>query len=298
MCHVSRYRGVSRPKYKGRVRGWLAQDRKAHLWKIGFATQEGARDWLAGALGVSPSSLAKSGGSGRSGRTCVTSTYRGVFGRTTRRGVLRWYVRANGKHLAGSFSTEVAAARFRSQATCSRAKVTKHTTQTRKRARDMFIAAYAVFKSYMPGDLVATREQESDSAMQQEHTEYCVSLSPPLFLYPTCPACTVDVSVVVHATMSSKLRWCSHTFTHTYTLSLTLCLLPLLDCQCAQRDYHWDLCRVVVVVDAAHALWVRAPEDSMCQCNFVARRVRVAVSTCLALLESCRVPVANQHQLP
>ena len=42
------------PKYKGLVTGWLAQNRKASLWKIGFATQEHARDWLAGELGVSP----------------------------------------------------------------------------------------------------------------------------------------------------------------------------------------------------------------------------------------------------
>ena len=183
-CHVSRYRGVSRPKYKGRVRGWLAQNRKANLWKIGFATQEHARDWLAGAMGVSHSSLAKSWGSGRSGRPCVTSTYRGVFGRTTRRGVLRWYVRVNGRHLNGSFSTEVAAARFRSKATGTRTKVMKHTIQTRKRARDMFAAAYAAFKPYTPGDLVVTREQESDSAMKQEYTEYCVSVLPPSLPLP------------------------------------------------------------------------------------------------------------------
>ena len=47
----------------------------------------------------------------------------------------------------------------------------KHTNQTRKRARDMFAVAYAVFKLYIPGDLVVTREQESDSAMNEESME-------------------------------------------------------------------------------------------------------------------------------
>ena len=80
----------------------------------------------------------------------------------------------SGRHLKGSFSTEVAAARFRSKATGTRAKVMKHTIKTRKRARDVFAAAYAAFKSYIPGDLVVTREQESDSALNKAYMEYIV----------------------------------------------------------------------------------------------------------------------------
>ena len=53
------YRGITKPKYRGVCRGWLAQNKAAGLWKIGFKTQAAARDWLAAALGVQPSSLLK-----------------------------------------------------------------------------------------------------------------------------------------------------------------------------------------------------------------------------------------------
>ena len=161
-------RGVSRPLYRGRCRGWLAQNKAAKLWRLGFRTQKQARDWLAAKLGVAPMSLKRSAASGRQGGT-LTSKYRGVWGRSTTQGGVSWYVRIKSRHHPGAFDSELAAARFLSKATGSTAKaIRKTTTCTRKRTRDQFAAAYRVFKKYNPGDLVTTKELENSVAMKKE----------------------------------------------------------------------------------------------------------------------------------
>jgi hypothetical protein len=169
------YRGVTKPKYRGCCRGWLAQNKSAKLWKLGFKTQAAARDWLASQLGVPTSSLAmqlqrnKFGSQGvRAPESSMASQFRGVVGRPHRIHGHAWQARLKGKSL-GSFCTEVGAARCLARALgTTTKKLKKDSIVTRKRARELFIVAHAVFKAYVPGDLAVTKEQEGHSALQKE----------------------------------------------------------------------------------------------------------------------------------
>lgn len=157
---VSRYVGVSRPLIKGKPAGWLAQFKRAGVWRAGFKSQVAAAQWLAKTLRVKPEALRKRRTKPRGTHEELgVSYYRGVV--PHRRGAdgrCRWAAWARGRRW-GAFSSQAAAAK-------EVARILRVSTQSlakkmsAKRARQVFRAAYQVFKRYCPGDLKCTRKQE------------------------------------------------------------------------------------------------------------------------------------------
>ena len=157
---ASRYRGVTRPTIKGKIRGWVAQSKVAGVWRSGFTSQEQAAEWLASKLGVKKASLRKA-------RHVVVpetygmSRYIGVVPhRHTRDGTRRWAARVPG-HWLGTFGCQTEAARAVARQLGVRLRtLLRKNMFSAKHARKVFKAAYRVFHAYIPGDLKHTRLQE------------------------------------------------------------------------------------------------------------------------------------------
>lgn len=150
------YLGVTRPFIKGQQCGWLAQNRKARLWKKGFASAGEAAAWLAKGLGVPVASLrrqSKCSGVLRLRPTpLAVSHYHGVVAR--QRGVNVLYEARLSNVVIRSFSSEAAAAAFVAKRLGVPVKQLKRNKVfTRRLARQLFRAAYSAFKKYIPGDL-------------------------------------------------------------------------------------------------------------------------------------------------
>ena len=152
----SRYLGITRPLIRGQPRGWVAQPRRANVWKCGFQTQIAAARWLAKKLRVRLAALRRP--ELASGRRVHTEE----FGISCFRGVVphgrRWEARAHGRRL-GTFKSQAAAAQVAARALRTSVKSLRK-PMSAKRARPIFKAAYQVFKQYVPGDLQHTRLQE------------------------------------------------------------------------------------------------------------------------------------------
>ena len=158
-----RYFGVTRPRIRGKTRGWLAQSKVAGVWQCGFASQEQAAAWLASKLKVKRASLRRSTCK-RCSTTpthCAMSRFKGVVPhRHTKDGAHRWAARAHGRWL-GTFGSQVQAATVVARELgVSRNKLLRKIAFSGKRARQVFQAAFRVFRHYVPGDLRITRLQE------------------------------------------------------------------------------------------------------------------------------------------
>ena len=158
---LSRYRGVTRPP--GWTRGWVAQARRAKLWKCGFASAKKAAEWLACNLGVPLEALIRRAVCVQRGvpTGCATSAYRYVIPhRHTQDGCRRWGVRVNGLWLGTFGGQEAAASAAAAHLGVRRKSLKRKEAFSAKRAREVFRAAYQVFSGYIPGDLQHTRLQE------------------------------------------------------------------------------------------------------------------------------------------
>jgi len=174
---MSLYVGVTRLLIHGKSVGWLAQSKRAGTWQAGFKTQAAAAKWLAKKLQVKPSGLRRSRlarNRGARPEECGVSYYRGVIpkGRGAD-GQCHWEARARGRSL-GTFRHQAAAAQ--AVARTSRTSVQSlRKTMSAKRARQIFKAAYQVFKGYVPGDLQHTRQQERQYQRWFKQEIGCVS---------------------------------------------------------------------------------------------------------------------------
>ena len=154
-----RYVGVTRPRIHGKPAGWLAQCKRAGLWRVGFKSQAAAAEWLAKKLRVEPEALRRRTKLRGPHEELGVSYYRGVV--PHRRGVdgrCRWAAWARGRRW-GTFSSQAAAAK--KVARILRVSVRSlGKKMSAKCARQVFRAAYQVFQRYCPGDLKYTRKQE------------------------------------------------------------------------------------------------------------------------------------------
>jgi hypothetical protein len=169
-----RYRGVSRPSRPDRRPCWIAQNRNPRIFKSGFPTKLAAAEWLCAALRVPLQSLVVSGDRVRKVVSKVaTSRFQGVtphWRSSSRHGPPRWQARLGTTKL-GEFSSEQAAALCVAKAQ----KVSKPRFRmslgslSRKNARDIFAAAYKVFRDYVPQDLqvLHTHEETFKVALRQ-----------------------------------------------------------------------------------------------------------------------------------
>lgn len=153
------YAGVSKPGY--RERGWVAQNKKAGLWKGGFDSEEEAASWLARALGLSRRSLLRSDEGPAARQRFVVSRFRGVVRRSRPQGDL-WEARgAHGKYV-GTYTSERAAAKAVARVLgVPVSKLQRKEPFTRRAACAVFRASYKTFRRYMPGDLQHLYQQES-----------------------------------------------------------------------------------------------------------------------------------------
>ena len=157
-----RYLGVTCPRIKGKARGWVAQSKVAGVWRSGFASQEQAAAWLASMLRVKKASLRRSTSKRCSPPIhCAMSSFKGVVPhRHTKDGAHRWAARVHGRWL-GTFGSQVEAANVVARELgVSRRKLLRKTPFSAKRARQVFRAAFRVFRRYVPGDLRISRLQE------------------------------------------------------------------------------------------------------------------------------------------
>lgn len=158
-CAKSKYRGVSRPTYRGKDAGWIAQNRTARLWKSGFPSDDIAAKWLSSKLKVPLRSLLHDQVEEpfkRTGFLGVTPHWRSG----DRVGPPRWQARLGATKL-GEFATEEEAAACVAKAKAvPKRKLARRIGLTRKFGRDLFRATYSVFKEYVPQDLHVLRLHE------------------------------------------------------------------------------------------------------------------------------------------
>ena len=147
---VSKYRGVTRPCYRGSAGKWLAQSKNPRLWKYGFRSKIDAATWLSKRLGVKVSDLAqRSGPSPQIAMSC----YQGVYPHARKDKPPKWEARVDGR-LVSTHTTALAAARVvAKRLKTTVAKLKKEDPLTPKMARRLFMASYLVFHKYLPGDL-------------------------------------------------------------------------------------------------------------------------------------------------
>ena len=167
-----RYVGVTHPKSRT---GWVAQHASPRLFKSGFATEEQAAKWLAKTLRVRQSSLLRVRRS-RVRRQLVLSNFRGVVRRCRpqKKSVL-WEARRPGGVLLGTYSSELHAAKALARVLgVPVSSLRRKAVLTRRIARQLFIAAYRVFKKYIPGDVEKTCEHERKyrTALKQDSLVY------------------------------------------------------------------------------------------------------------------------------
>ena len=148
------YLGVTCPRIRGKRSGWVAQNRKARLWKSGFATAAEAAAWLAEGLGVAVEALHRHRSSMPMSppTPLAVSHYHGVVARKRPAGVL--YEARVSNIFVQTFTSEVDAAKV--VAKCLGVpvrKLKKKRVFTRRLARQVFCATYSTFKRYFPGDL-------------------------------------------------------------------------------------------------------------------------------------------------
>ncbi len=165
------YVGVSKPKC--RAIGWVAQNKRRGLWKSGFKSAKQAATWLAKQLGVRLSSLV---------RTACTKTpalaesrVHGVVAKKRPGGRVLWETRVEGQPRR-SFASHADAVRVVARARRVNARSLAKKGPTRLHSRRQFQKAYRVFKKYVPGDLMHTRQQEvkCERQFKQELCHTCV----------------------------------------------------------------------------------------------------------------------------
>ena len=166
-----RYVGVTHPKSRT---GWVAQHASPRLFKSGFATEEQAAKWLAKTLRVRQSSLLRFRRS-RVRRQLVLSNFRGVVRRCRPQKSVLWEARRPGGVLLGTYSSELHAAKALARVLgVPVSSLRRKAVLTRRIARQLFIAAYRVFKKYIPGDVEKTCEHERKyrTALKQDSLVY------------------------------------------------------------------------------------------------------------------------------
>lgn len=160
MASETTYVGVTRPAVRGE-RTWLAQNRKRRLWWRGFPTAAAAASWLASELGVPVRDLERKrrGVAAFRAVAAARSNFSGVSLRF-RGGEVRYEAHVHARWV-GQFTTESGAAAAaaeasgRSLGSLRRGALASkpRAGASRKRARDAFAAAHAVFKDYLPHDI-------------------------------------------------------------------------------------------------------------------------------------------------
>ena len=144
---VVQYRYVSHPRIRGVSCGWVAQKRGVG-YRARFDSQLKAAKWIADLLEVSVASLRIKPVGVKAPATLKFSKHAGV---TYDRG--RWIARMDGgAKLLGRFGTEFEAALAVAAATGSGVRVLKKSGIPKYLAKRLFVAAYRVFRKYVPGD--------------------------------------------------------------------------------------------------------------------------------------------------
>ena len=150
---ASGYKGVTKPLYRGRRNKWLAQSKPHGVWRYGFKTAEAAAAWLAQQLKLRDvGALARSSTRGPSPELAV-SGYHGVVRHLRPSGKPYFEARARGVTVS-CHATDVEAARVvAKRRRVSVESLKKQQPLTDKLAKALFRSSYAVFRSYVPGDL-------------------------------------------------------------------------------------------------------------------------------------------------
>lgn len=161
------YVGVSKPNC--RAIGWVAQNKRRGLWKSKFKNAEQAATWLAKQLGVRLSSLART--ACKKTPALAESRVHGVVAKKRPRRRVLWETRVEGQPRR-SFASPEAALRVVARARRVNARSLAKKRPTRLHSRRQFQKAYRVFKKYVPGDLMHTRQQEVECE-QQFKRELC-----------------------------------------------------------------------------------------------------------------------------
>ena len=143
---VVQYRYVSHPRIRGVSCGWVAQKRGVG-YRARFDTQLQAAKWIADLLEVSVASLRIKPVGVKAPTTLKFSKHRGVI---YDRG--RWIARGDEAKLLGRFGTELEAALAVAAATGRGVRALKKSGIPNYLAKRLFIAAYRVFRKYVPGD--------------------------------------------------------------------------------------------------------------------------------------------------
>ena len=151
---VSRYRGVTRPG-DGSL-GWVAQKRGV-CYKARFTSDAKAAKWLAGRLGVSVSGLRHT--TPRGSGSEVQESFRGVVHHSG-----CWEARLPGGVVLGYFHSQDEARIAVMRATGKTKKQLKHKDFSTRTLRARFKFKHRTFGSYLPGDVRAMCEHESDVA--------------------------------------------------------------------------------------------------------------------------------------
>jgi hypothetical protein len=166
---MAMYAGVTRPRYRGKYRGWLAQHRTPRVWRMGFSTEVLAAQWLAKQLKVTVQSLNKN--NKKVIKNAVVkkrvvhvraSCYEGVvFHRTANSAYVRWEAWAHGG-LLGTYVSELEAAeRVADEVGVDKDDLRKvNGVMSAAVAKDVFKAAFQVFRGYRPGDLTSVEAME------------------------------------------------------------------------------------------------------------------------------------------
>ena len=157
MAPATKYKYVSQPLIRGVSCGWVAQKRHV-AYRARFATQRKAANWIAAILGVSAASL-RVRSAGVQATTPVPSTR--CVGVTPSRG--RWVARVRGV-VAGRFDSESEAAKCVATATRVKVQALRRKGVPGYLARNIFQAAYDVFRDYVPGDYQSMIAHERTSA--------------------------------------------------------------------------------------------------------------------------------------
>ena len=150
---ASGYKGVTKPLYRGRRDKWLAQSKPHGVWRYGFDTPEEGAAWLAKQLKLKDvGRLARSSTRGPSPELAV-SGYHGVVRHLRPSGKPYFEARARGVTVS-CHATDVEAARVvAKRRRVSVENLKKQQPLTDKLAKALFRSSYAVFRSYVPGDL-------------------------------------------------------------------------------------------------------------------------------------------------
>ena len=147
---VVQYRYVSHPRIRGVSCGWVAQKRSV-CYRARFDTQLQAAKWIANLLGVSVASLRIKPVVGvKKKAPAATLKFSKHAGVTYDRG--RWIARGAGTELLGRYGTEFEAACAVAAATGVGVKALKKKGLPKYLAKNLFKAAYRVFRKYVPGD--------------------------------------------------------------------------------------------------------------------------------------------------